>query len=67
VQRKGEQGKPLVTINIPAGTQKLVEIDLVYPPDATPPQVFTLESTDPATAPAAPSERQLPLVPVEIP
>jgi Protein of unknown function (DUF3370) len=67
VQHKGEQGKPLITINIPAGSQKLVEIDLVYPPDATPPQVFTLESTDPATAPAAPSERQLPLVPVEIP
>ncbi len=67
VQRKGEQGKPLVTINIPTGSQKLVEIDLVYPPDATPPQVFTLESIDPATAPAAPSERQLPLVPVEIP
>lgn len=66
VQRQGEQGKPLVTINIPAGGQKLVEIDLVYPPDATPPQVFTLESTDPATAPAVPSERQLPLVPVEI-
>ncbi len=66
VQRKGEQGKPLVTINIPAGSQKLVEVDLVYPPDATPPQVFTLESTDPATAPEAPSERRLPLVPVEI-
>ncbi len=67
VQRKGEQGKPLVTINIPADSQKLVEIDLVYPPDATPPQVFTLESTDPATAPVAPSERQLPITPVKTP
>ena len=67
VQRKGEQGKPLVIINIPAGSQKLVEIDLVYPPDATPPQVFTLESIDPATIPVVPSERQLPLVPVDFP
>jgi Protein of unknown function (DUF3370) len=67
VQRQGEQGKPLITIHIPAGSQKLTEIDLVYPPDATPPQVFTLESIDPATVPAVPSERQLPLVPVEIP
>jgi Protein of unknown function (DUF3370) len=67
IQHKGEQGKPLVTINIPAGGQKLVEIDLVYPPDATPPQVFTIETIDPATALAAPSERLLPLVPVEIP
>jgi Protein of unknown function (DUF3370) len=67
VQRKGEQGQPLVTLKLPAGEQKLVEIDLVYPPDATPPQVFTIESADPATAPTPPSERKLPLVPVEIP
>jgi Protein of unknown function (DUF3370) len=66
VQRLGEQGKPLVTINIPAATQKLVEIDLVYPPDATPPQVFTIESTDPTNLPIVPSEQQLPLIPVEI-
>jgi Protein of unknown function (DUF3370) len=67
VQRKGEQGQPLVTIKIPAGEQKLVEIDLIYPPDATPPQVFTIESIDPATAPMPPAERQLPLIPVTIP
>jgi hypothetical protein len=66
VQRQGEQGKPLVIINMPAGTQKLVEIDLVYPPDATPPQVFTLESIDPETLPRVPSEQRLPLIPVEI-
>jgi hypothetical protein len=67
VQRRGEQGKPLLTMTIPPGSQKLLEIDLIYPPDATPPQVITIESTDPATAPQPPSEKQLPLVPVPTP
>jgi Protein of unknown function (DUF3370) len=67
VQRRGEQGKPLVTFRILPGEQKLLEIDLIYPPDATPPQVISIESTDPATAPQTPSEIILPLVPVTTP
>jgi Protein of unknown function (DUF3370) len=67
VQRQGEQGQSLLTIIIPAGEQRLVEIDLVYPPDATPPQVFTIESIDPAMAPQPPAEKLLPLVPVPTP
>ncbi len=44
VQRRGEQGEALVTIKLPPGTRRQVEIDLIYPPDASPPQVFTVES-----------------------
>jgi hypothetical protein len=44
VQRRGEQGQALVTVKLPAGTRRQVEIDLIYPPDASPPQVFTVES-----------------------
>ncbi len=44
VQRRGEQGRALVTVKLPPGTRRQVEIDLIYPPDASPPQVFTVES-----------------------
>jgi Protein of unknown function (DUF3370) len=44
VQRRGEQGQALVTMKLPPGDRRQVEIDLVYPPDASPPQVLTLES-----------------------
>jgi hypothetical protein len=42
VQRRGQQGEPLLTMNMPAGSQRLVEFDFLYPPDATPPQVLTV-------------------------
>ncbi len=44
VQRRGEQGQSLISLKLPPGTRRQVEIDLVYPPDASPPQVFTVES-----------------------
>ncbi len=44
VQRRGEQGQALVRVKLPPGTRRQVEIDLIYPPDASPPQVFTVES-----------------------
>ena len=44
VQKRGEQGQALITIKLPPGTRRSVEIDLIYPPDASPPQVFTVES-----------------------
>ncbi len=43
VQKRGEQGSPLATITIPARTKRIVQVDLLYPPDATPPQVLTLK------------------------
>jgi hypothetical protein len=44
VQKRGEQGSPLVTLTMPPRSQRNVQIDLLYPPDATPPQVLTLRS-----------------------
>jgi Protein of unknown function (DUF3370) len=44
VQKRGEQGSPLVTLTMPSRSQRNVQIDLLYPPDATPPQVLTLRS-----------------------
>lgn len=44
VQRRGQQGEPLVQLNLPPGGRRLVAVDFVYPPDATPPQVLTVET-----------------------
>lgn len=45
VQRRGQQGEPLVTLNMPPQDERLVQVDLLYPPDATPPQVLTISTT----------------------
>lgn len=44
VQRRGQPGEPLVTLNLPPGVQREVNIDLIYPPDSTPPQVLTVRT-----------------------
>ncbi|BAW96041.1 hypothetical protein NIES970_09620 [[Synechococcus] sp. NIES-970] len=44
VQNRGQQAEPLAVIEIPAGTRRTAEIDFFYPPDATPPQVITVET-----------------------
>ncbi|MGI0490885.1 DUF3370 domain-containing protein [Alkalinema pantanalense CENA528] len=44
VQRRGQQGSPLVTLKLPAGDRRLVEVDFLYPPDATPPQLLTVST-----------------------
>ncbi len=46
IHRRGQQGQPLVTLNIPRGDRRLVEVDFLYPPDATPPQVITVQTLD---------------------
>jgi hypothetical protein len=46
VQRQGQQGQPLVTLNMMPSESRQVNIDLLYPPDATPPQVLTVRSMD---------------------
>ncbi len=43
-QKRGEQGEPLVKLNIPAGDRTLVKVDFLYPPDASPPQVLTVKT-----------------------
>jgi hypothetical protein len=44
VQRRGQQGEPLVTLQMPPGDRRLVQVDFLYPPDATPPQVLTVST-----------------------
>lgn len=44
VQKQGEQGSPLVTLTLNPQETRLVEVNLIYPPDATPPQVLTVET-----------------------
>ncbi|WP_016953226.1 DUF3370 domain-containing protein [Anabaena sp. PCC 7108] len=44
VQTRGEQGKPLVSLNMKSGDRSLVEVDFLYPPDASPPQVLTVST-----------------------
>ena len=44
VQRQGEEGEPLLSLNIPAGARHDVDIDFIYPPDSTPPQAITIRT-----------------------
>ncbi|MGC1393765.1 MAG: DUF3370 domain-containing protein [Coleofasciculaceae cyanobacterium] len=43
-QRRGEQGKPLVVLNLPPGDRRLVKVEFIYPPDAQPPQALTIKT-----------------------
>jgi hypothetical protein len=43
-QTRGQPGEPLVRLNMKPGDRTLVEVDLIYPPDATPPQVLTVST-----------------------
>jgi hypothetical protein len=44
VQRQGQQGEPLVALNLDPGERQNVRVTFLYPPDATPPQVLTIET-----------------------
>ncbi|MBE9038455.1 DUF3370 domain-containing protein [aff. Roholtiella sp. LEGE 12411] len=44
VQKRGQPGEPLVLLNIKPGDRSLVEVDFLYPPDSTPPQVLTVST-----------------------
>ncbi len=44
VQFRGQKGEPLVELNLEAKTSRLVQVDFIYPPDATPPQVLTVQT-----------------------
>jgi hypothetical protein len=46
VQRRGQQGQPLVTLTMPPSDRRLVKVDFLYPPDATPPQVLTVRTLE---------------------
>lgn len=42
VQKRGQLGAPLVKLNMKPGDRRLVQVNFLYPPDATPPQVLTV-------------------------
>ncbi|GAB4367416.1 MAG: DUF3370 domain-containing protein [Elainellaceae cyanobacterium] len=44
VQRRGQQGNPLLRLTMPSGDRRLVEVQFIYPPDATPPQALTIQT-----------------------
>lgn len=44
VQRCGQRGEPLVTLPIDPKETKQVKVELLYPPDSTPPQVLTIRT-----------------------
>ncbi len=44
VQLQGEQSQPLLTLDLEPQETSLVQVDFIYPPDATPPQVLTIQS-----------------------
>jgi hypothetical protein len=46
VQRRGQQGEPLVTLKMPPSNRRLVRVDFLYPPDASPPQVLTVRTLE---------------------
>ncbi|PZU92976.1 MAG: hypothetical protein DCE90_17385 [Pseudanabaena sp.] len=46
VMRRGERGKPLVTLTMPPSDRRVVQFDFLYPADATPPQVLTVTTTN---------------------
>jgi hypothetical protein len=46
VQRRGQQGEALVTLKMPPADRRLVQVDFLYPPDATPPQVLTVSTLE---------------------
>ena len=45
MMRRGERGKPLVTLTMPPSDRRVVQFDFLYPADATPPQVLTVTTT----------------------
>lgn len=42
VQRRGQEGNSLLRLTIPPEAKRDLEVDLIYPADATPPQVLTV-------------------------
>lgn len=46
VQNQGEQGQPLLNLSLAPGEQRNVNVQFLYPPDATPPQVLTITTQE---------------------
>lgn len=48
IQQRGQEGEPLLTLQMPPGNRRLIQVDLLYPPDSTPPQVLTVRTSKPS-------------------
>ncbi len=46
VQKRGQKGEPLVELNLEPQQRRRVEFDFLYPPDASPPQVLTIQTLE---------------------
>ncbi|MEM7727040.1 MAG: DUF3370 domain-containing protein [Cyanobacteria bacterium P01_A01_bin.45] len=46
VQNRGQKSRSLVTLDMKPNSREFVEVDFLYPPDATPPQVLTIETME---------------------
>ncbi|MBE9183097.1 DUF3370 domain-containing protein [Oculatella sp. LEGE 06141] len=46
VQRRGQQGSSLLRLTLPPGDRRSVQVQFLYPPDATPPQVLTVHTVE---------------------
>jgi Protein of unknown function (DUF3370) len=44
VQRRGQMGEALATLQMKPGEKRRVMVDLIYPADSTPPQVLTVQT-----------------------
>ncbi|BAY20826.1 hypothetical protein NIES2100_05700 [Calothrix sp. NIES-2100] len=44
VQRRGQMGEPLATLKMSGGEKRQVQVNFLYPPDSTPPQVVTVRT-----------------------
>ncbi|HEY9907920.1 MAG TPA: DUF3370 domain-containing protein [Thermosynechococcaceae cyanobacterium] len=47
VQQRGQEGEALLKLNLPPGDRRTVQVNLLYPPDSTPPQVLTVRTENP--------------------
>jgi len=44
--RTGQVLEPLVQLVLPPSTQRIVQVDVIYPPDSTPPQVLSVKTLE---------------------
>lgn len=44
ILQRGQEGAPLLSLAMPKGDRRLVQLDFLYPPDSTPPQVLTVRT-----------------------
>lgn len=44
LQHHGQIGEPLIQLTMPPGNHRLVTVDFLYPADATPPQMLTIQT-----------------------